>query len=258
MNSQNTKSSKELKREVLNELDKVEKDLDHIESKMTPGQIIDSALFAGPNIRLADTLERLKANPIGTSFLTFGTLLLKEDETHQSYESHLKKETSDMVDKSKAKIQMRSAEKQREKDMTPSRSDITQNNIHNKVEGLKDQAHQAKESAQAKLNEMKEKTSTGMNSLRSSSENLKLKAQEGVHKVGHLEPLTYVALGLGLGSLTGASLPVMEAEQRAVDNNLNEKLSDFSRDMQDALNQSANIFKNEIVSDLKGMNIHFF
>lgn len=95
MNSKNTKSSHELKKEVIHELRRVEDDLDRIERRLSPGQFIDEAIFQGKNRGPRETFDYLKSNPIGTTFLTMGTILLMEDEdTHLSYEEMMRVKSS--------------------------------------------------------------------------------------------------------------------------------------------------------------------
>ena len=83
-----TKSTQELKQQVLNDIKKVKEDFEEIKTRMTPGQLVDDAIYyrcCGGDP--AATFDHLKRNPVGTSFLTIGTLLLMEDEYHRSYES---------------------------------------------------------------------------------------------------------------------------------------------------------------------------
>src|SRR5690606_34723851 len=85
--SQNTKSSDQLKKEVDKEIKNVRRDMDAIEGRLSPGQIIDDAIFYPHGKNLRSTIDHLKRNPIGTTFLSLGTLLLMEDESHQTYEA---------------------------------------------------------------------------------------------------------------------------------------------------------------------------
>src|SRR5690606_13803406 len=90
MKSQNTKSSSELKHEVREELRKVEKGIDDIQGRMTPGQILDDIIFYPNEGSPRKTLEYLKENPIGTSLLSMGAVLLMEDKDKRSLEGRVK------------------------------------------------------------------------------------------------------------------------------------------------------------------------
>jgi phage-related protein len=83
------------------------------------------------------------------------------------------------------------------------------------------------------------------------------KVEEGVETLKSIDPLTYVAIGAGLGTLTGLGLPVPEAEQEMVDK-LDEKIGSFTQDLQSALNESADILKNLVISDFKNFNVNIF
>ena len=206
MNSKNTKSSAELKREVMHELQRVENDIDRIQSRLTPGQLIDDAVFRNRSTR--SSFEKLKENPVGTAFLTVGALLLMEDEQSTSFESRMKGET------------------------------------HQAVDLAKNVAESVSSNAESEFAEVKNKVQNEI--------------QEKRDVLRNLDPLSYVALGAGLGALTGVSLPLMEKEQEFVDARLNEKFKEFKKDLQEALNQSANVVKNEFFEDFKDYSINFF
>jgi hypothetical protein len=82
----NTKSSKELKDQIVRDIKKVKRDFDEIKDRMTPGQLIDDAIFYRHGSSPTATFDYLKSNPVGTSFLTIGTILLMENDRHVTYE----------------------------------------------------------------------------------------------------------------------------------------------------------------------------
>jgi hypothetical protein len=82
--------------------------------------------------------------------------------------------------------------------------------------------------------------------------------QAGKDKIQNLDPMAYVALGAGLGAITGASLPVSDAERNLVDTRFSGKLADFGHELQDAVNQSSNILKDLFIDDAKGFSADIF
>ena len=80
-------SIKELKNQVLNDIQRVKDDLQEIKRRATPGQIIDDVIFSRREYGTEGTFDLLKANPIGTTFLTLGTLMLMENDAHHTWES---------------------------------------------------------------------------------------------------------------------------------------------------------------------------
>lgn len=63
--------------------------------------------------------------------------------------------------------------------------------------------------------------------------------------------LSFMAFGFGLGALTGGSIPIGQKESELVDKNLSGRLSHFSEDLDHAIKESANIFKQELMHDLR-------
>ncbi|MFL5808184.1 MAG: hypothetical protein ACJ749_01605, partial [Flavisolibacter sp.] len=78
MKSQNTKSSDELEKEVRHEIRNVRKDIDELSGRFSPGQLIDDVIFYPHGKSPAATFDHLKRNPVGTAFLSLGTILLME------------------------------------------------------------------------------------------------------------------------------------------------------------------------------------
>ncbi|MGE3611828.1 MAG: hypothetical protein AB7I27_19725 [Bacteriovoracaceae bacterium] len=229
-NISTNKTTKELKEQILSDIQKIKDDFNEIRERLTPGQLIDDALYyrkgsASP----ASTFDYMKTNPVGTSFLTIGTLLLMEDENHQSYENITKSKVnqargrmSGVVSQTKDKVaQFRSRFVRGESDLTESegtleeRANIVKSNI-------KERTHQFYEASK------------------------------------NLDPLTYLVLGMGLGTITGASLPISEREEKFVESLMQENLGSFAEELEGALNQSVNILKNEFIGSMTQINFDLF
>lgn len=106
MKSKNTKSSDELKSEVLQQLSKVNTDINHIQERMTPGQLIDDMIFYPRGANVGTSIDLMKNNPVGATFLTLGTLLLMEDKhKHKTFEHIAKSQAKEMAKDLKANVQ---------------------------------------------------------------------------------------------------------------------------------------------------------
>jgi uncharacterized protein YjbJ (UPF0337 family) len=272
MNSKDTRSSQDLRREVLNDLNKVNRDMDRIQNRMTPGQMIDDAIFYPQGSNPSATFDHLKRNPVGTTFLAVGTLLLMEDDQHRSYEAFLKQSGHDAYDLTRKKVSGTLAE------------------ARGKVEGVKgqfkekvDQYRNRKDAEAAfdtgpskldkikgavsnKFGEVKESLSSSIDSIRgkvtaefdSSQDSSTSSLSQGIESVKNLNPMTYIALGAGLGALSGAALPVSDKERTFVDQYFGSKLSQFTEEIQQALNESVSVLKEEFLSELKNVNVGVF
>lgn len=328
MKSQNTKSSDQLKKEVDKEIRNVKRDLDELEGRLTPGQIIDDAIFYPHGRNLRSTLDHLKRNPVGTTFLSLGTILLMEDESHQTFESSARSKIStarstldEKVTKAKGAIKDRMPHKEPSLESGPSKTEVLKGKVQDKVEGAKESIQSSVEGLQSRAEGFKssvqdtvssaregiteakdnlqnkfqdnssqfgsdagtyDETITGSGYVSESSRidkfkgkasELKGKASEkatelkekasgfyssGRDRVSNLDPMTYMALGAGLGVLTGASLPVSDKEQSFVDEKLSDKFSGLSQELQDAINESSNILKDLVIGDVKDMSFKVF
>lgn len=238
----NTKSTEELKKQVLSDIDKVKDDFREIKERMTPGQIIDDAIYyrrGGGDP--AETFAYLRANPVGTTFLTLGTLLLMEDEQHRSFETLARERAGEMkerVGESVSEAVGQAKEKIAE----------TKNRVSAKIEKAKDLKRAGVPSAPSEL----ETRATD------ALETAKGKGQEAYEYVRNLDPMIYLALGAGLGTITGAALPLSQKEQEAVDSVYSEKMANFANEVQEALSKSVNILKNEVVGGLTDFNFDLF
>lgn len=73
-----------------------------------------------------------------------------------------------------------------------------------------------------------------------------------------MDNTTFMALGAGLGVLTGASLPISDAEERMVNDKLQGRLSDFNFELREAMNECSNILKDLVINDVKEFPVKFF
>lgn len=272
-NISTNKSTHELKQQILNDIKKVKDDFNEIKHRLTPGQIIDDAIYyrrgAGDP---ASTFEFLKSNPVGTSFLTLGTLLLMENDSHMSYESlartragSVKTRVNDVMSQTKDKVsQFRSKFVKGEAELesgigegalgsTTSESTGTADRIMNE-----ERIERAKSSLQEAKSSMRESTNRAKEKLSAAGETLRAKTHDMYEASKNLDPLTYLVLGAGLGTITGASIPVSEREQQAVDSIYENRMGTFASELQDALNQSINILKNEFISGMTEINVNIF
>lgn len=319
MNS-NTKSSELLKREVFTQLDKIDTDLDVMTDRMSPGQLIDDVIYYPRGGNPAATFDLLKSNPVGATFLTLGTMLLMEDESHVTYEQRGRAQMGDFVDRTRTSA--RGAIRAGQESIDTLREGVNQvkgkilsskqeassyvqnlkSTVKQKVSGeMNADAIIAKDGASAdfdslsegdraaaindakaafgdgergsalkakiseKISDIKDQlgervsdvTDTLNSQAESLSDNIGQRVSSGVSAAKGVDPLTYVAIGAGLGTLTGIGLPVPESERAAVDK-VDEKISAFTQDLQSALNESADILKDLVLSDFKNLSIGAF
>lgn len=289
MKSPNTKSSDELQHEVRSQIRAVNRDIEEMQGRMTPGQVIDDAIFYPHGRSPAATLEHLKRNPVGTAFLSLGTLMLMEDESHQSMEANArvklnqaKHRLNDLKDNVKSHMPHRNLEP----GTAPSVGDIAKGKVHDLKDsfstrisdikkGLDERIpsrEELKGTIQSKISDIKEGVGHQVENLKSRlpdsdqvkaqglefQDELQTRIDTGAKKVRNLDPFTYMALGAGLGAITGASLPVSEKERQFVDEKLQDKISTFNTDLQSAVNECTNILKDLVISDAKNFNVNLF
>lgn len=282
MNSKDTKTSRELKREVLQELNQVNNDIDRIQGRLTPGQLIDDAIFQPTGKNPRAIFDHLKANPVGTAFLGLGTLLLMEDDSHVTYESQIKTRGSAAWENSRYQATLL---KGRVSDM---RGDVNERvtGVNNKIHGVIDSAKSKVQGAKSKVQGLKGKLrksdetfvsgTTGEYDLGEGGElgassidtlkedissrisDVRSSVSEQVNTLKNLDPMTYAAIGAGLGALTGIALPVSEKEQKLIDDKAAGKLNEFSSEFQDALNQSVKILKDEFIGKFTDFDVSIF
>ena len=138
-----------------------------------------------------------------------------------------------------------------------------------KINEFKDKIDEVKAEAEYKMAEAKDKIDSAKQSVSEFSVNIPNIPQEaqaatsgwigkGRQKIHDLDSTTFMALGAGLGIVTGAYLPVTETESQFVDDKFQEKLSGFSTDLQSAINECSNILKDLVISDVKDFKVNLF
>jgi uncharacterized protein YjbJ (UPF0337 family) len=294
MKSQNTKSSDELHREVKQEIRNVERDLNQMQGRLSPGQLIDDAIFYPHGRNMSSTLDHLKRNPVGTAFLSLGTLMLMEDENHSTMEANARIKLGEARSKLgdlKQQVKNQMPHKELSPGTAPNMADIAKG----KVTEMKGKMMDVKSSVQSKVSEIKDTVQTKMSDVRSSvseaqddfservtdikegvtdkvsefqsssteegtdwKQDLRSSLESGKEKMQNIDPLTYMALGAGLGALTGAALPVSDKEQSFVDDKLKDRISSFSEDLQTAINDCAGLLKDMVVQDVKDYSLKIF
>lgn len=278
MKSQNTKSSDELQKDVRHELRNVRKDLDVMSGRLSPGQLIDDVIFYPHGRSPAATFDHLKRNPVGTAFLSLGTILLMEDESHQTFETISKNKLGQVRDK----VQ----DVKHKMNMHPTQAELAMdkvNEFRDKMDGIKSDMEYKVAAARDKIDTVKETVEQKFDSAKQAVEQKYDSAKESVEqsgftglpdlpvtneaaslknkltdKVHNLDNVTFMALGAGLGVLTGASIPVSDAERNFVDNKFQDKLSGFSGDLQNAINECSNILKDLVMADVKDFKVNLF
>lgn len=271
MKSQNTKSSDELKNEVRHELRNVRKDIDELQGRVTPGQLIDDVIFYPHGKSPAATFDHLKRNPVGTAFLSLGTILLMEDESHQSLEAISKNKVASMrnkVSEVKGKMSMHPTAKELALDKVnefKDKIDEFKSEVEYKVAEAQDKISNVKSEATEKFSSIKDETGNALPATPDIA-SLKNKVSDkfsglmnsGKEKFHDMDSTTFMALGAGLGVLTGASLPISEKEKSLVDEKFQDKFSGLSADLQSAINECSNILKDLVISDVKDFKVNLF
>lgn len=274
MKSPNTKSTSELQSEVRQELNNLNRDINSLESRLSPGQFIDDAIFHGRGRNLGATLDHLKNNPVGTAFLSLGTILLMEDENHQTIETLSKNKVTsvkDSIRSVKETVKNQLPHKELSPGMAPSIGDIAKDkvtgfrdSVTTKAHDLKTSFHDKKEAIQSKLHSVKSSVDEKVDQVDVEGAKYQLKdkarnfVQSSKDTITNLDPMAYMALGAGLGALTGASLPISEKEKTFVEEKITPKFGDLNSDLQNAINECSNILKDLVVSDVKKFNFQVF
>lgn len=319
MKSQDTKSSDQLKREVDQQVRKVRNDLDALQGRLSPGQLIDDAIFYPHGRNITSTIDHLKRNPVGTAFLSLGTILLMEDENHMTMEAGARNKLTTVKDSFssvKESIKQQLPHKDLSQGTAPSTGDIAKGKIANMKENLQSKVHDLKEKIpskeelkskmthkkedlSAKVSDVKEGISTRFDDIQNrfgsedttgesnfsftseettegfsdKTRKMKDKASElfssgkdrasglyssGRERVQNMDPLSYMALGAGLGALTGVALPLSEKETSLVNERLDDKISGLNKDLQEAINECSNILKDLVIQDVKDFSFRPF
>lgn len=303
------KSSDELQKEVRRELRNVERDLDKIEARLTPGRIIDDTVFRGRSV--GETLDHLKRNPVGTTFLSLGTIMLMEDDRKQTYEHAARERVSSLRET------IRSRHEEVSSDSSGGKIDSIKETVREKVGDIKNKlsskkdeisykagstsenfkttamdvrsdlegkAEDVKNRVQSKFDDYKTSSSSDSdyeNWTSSESAGMKQKVKDSLSsakgkvssnmdtardklnmgvgaardKLHSMDSMSYMALGAGLGALTGASLPISDKEREFVDQNLSDHLSGLDGELREAINECSNILKDLVISDVKDFSM---
>lgn len=291
MKSQNTKSSDELKKEVRHELRNVRKDLDELQGRLSPGQIIDDAIFYSHGRSLGATYDHLKNNPIGTTFLSLGTILLMEDESHQTMEQNARSKVisaKDSIQSVKENVKETVKSKLPHKELAPgtapSVGDIGKEKVDELKSTVQSKVGEVKEEFQSRQEEIKAKAAEVMEAFGEKKQQIAEKKEEkreaikervsgafeggkekfsgalesSKDKIKNLDPLSFMALGAGLGALTGASLPISDAERDFMEDKISDKFSGLGQELQEAINETSNILKDLVIHDVKEYNFKVF
>lgn len=266
-NTNTAKTSAELQQEVRSSLSDIVRNIGQLKNRLSPGQLIDDAIFYPHKGNPALTFEHLKRNPIGSSFLAIGTMLLMEDERHRSYERNVSERVSRVASAGRVQLS-HAAEGARERmDDIKARVSDVKSNISTSMDTVKSKVSGLKGKASTQVSELGETISnsvlgngsdvggpTGINSDVSSRVSTTLESAR--ETVTNLDPMAYMAIGLGLGALSGASLPVHEAEQRFVDSKLSGRMADFKRECQAALHESYDVMKSSFMGDVSNFDFN--
>ncbi len=271
MKSPNTKGTDELKREVHQDIRRVEQDIDALQGRLTPGQFLDDAIFYRRGRNLGATFDHLKRNPIGTTFLSLGTLMLMEDDHQRSLEQIMRSEAATIKGTVRETVRSQLPHKELNQGDTPNRVDLARNKIN-----------QLKEAVQSKVQDLREKIPSkeqlkgaaqdkisGLKFTSDESESVRSKYEEGREKVSslyssgreaiqNLDPMTTMALGAGLGVLTGMALPLSDGEATFVSSKFTDGFSTLNDDLEAAVNECSNILKNLVLQDVKDFNLNLF
>ena len=168
-------------------------------------------------------------NPIGTSFLTIGSLLLLKDEMHESYESKMMSKASHLKQQASASLLQ------------------TKTKIAQVKEGIKSEVKSKSENVQ----DIKDKVTDTF-------QEFKNRTQQARKAMSDIDPMILMSVGAGLGVLTGYSVPATSIESKYTDKLSDAGIDNFIHDLRVALNQSINLIKDEFFNDLNAKDLNFF
>jgi len=138
-----------------------------------------------------------------------------------------------------------------------------QRSVETKASSAVDKAKEVSRDLQSSFGRDSSPSTSGMDIERNSgikenvSESLSSAKREIRSEVEQMDGTSFMAIGLGLGVLTSASLPVSETESEFVSEHAGDSLEKFRNDLRDAFNESTNVLKNKVLSDLKDIPIRF-
>ncbi len=291
MNLNDTKSSKDLRKEITQDLDRLDTNIDALKERMSPGQMIDDAIFRNYRGDPKRSFNYLKSNPVGSSLLALGTLLLMDNEG-ESYEQYLKKQSkvayeeyrtkaSDLKLKAvhtKERIGSQVGEMSRDvkgrarelvhqgeeklqgiKQKVSRKGQDIEANVTEATEGIRDNVIDAtesfKERAQQARQELEVESTSRMQDMRKKAGEYRRDVSQKFKENGY-DSLAYLSIGLGTGFATGSLIPL--GEEVEGDLGFDFDFSQLRQDLERAANESVNLFKNEIIDGLKNRNVDIF
>lgn len=216
-----TKNSDELKEEVEEAIAKAEMDFEAIEQRMTPGYFIDQAIFANRDMHPRASLDAIKENPLGSTFLTLGALMLASQKGGRTGEDIL----HDAASSARGQMQDRFSHG----NVTSIKEDLSTkaSQARNRIAEVKGQAADAKKRLQQKTQEF-------------------LKLEE-------VSPLMIASLGFGLGAAVGTALPQHQKEQD-VTQHYDKELSQIKLNVQETSALALEQMKDALAAELKAMH----
>lgn len=281
----NRKNSQQLQREADEQINKIGARVDDVRARMSPGALLDDAIFYPHGQSLKSTYGHLKRNPMGTMFLSLGTLLLMEDREHVTYETRFKDSAARTVEHGKdsaARAKENIAHKASELgEKARHKVQETKERMGHKAEELKEEGAQkidsAKARAKTKTSAMEAKTSKtshgakelareGIERAKESAREVRERARHGLDSarerigsagpVGQIHPFAIASLGLGMGATFGASFPMGRIEERFKDPEVHGRIQRLSEEFDDAIRESGERIKNHLIDELKSFNFH--
>ncbi|MBD63717.1 MAG: hypothetical protein CME62_00795 [Halobacteriovoraceae bacterium] len=262
MHSDTHKSSDEWQKEVEIQLAKVSDDMRKIDENLTPGRIIDKAIFNKFHGDRLAMLEHLKNRPIGTAMLASGILALGQDEEsreNMKYKMQVKKgeysaryqiaknKLADKVDHLKENI---SSHEKNIKIPHP-HTEYKSHRIDNEEEFLTRDANITMN------DEFREDSYSLHNEHHSKVEDLKNKSKENYRQAKESlastideHPLSIAALGFSLGALSASGFPASERETQFAQETGADFFQKLSEDFDQALNKSVDLLRDRFIKDL--------
>lgn len=291
MNLNDTKSSKDLRKEITQDLDRLDSNINALKERMSPGQMIDDAIFRSYRGDPKRSFNYLKANPVGSSLLALGTLLLIDNEG-ESYEQYLKKQSkvayqeyrvkaSDLKLKAThAKDRIGSQVEEMSRDVKGLARELMQQG-EDKLQGIKQKVARKGQEIESNVTEatgeirdnvidatesFKERAQQARQGLEAESvgrmQDVRRKAGEYGRNVSQkfkengYDSLAYLSIGLGTGFATGSLIPL--GEEIEGDFGYDFDFSKLRSELERAANESVNLFKNEVIDGLKNRNVDIF
>lgn len=276
------KTSEELANEVHGQIDRIGANIEHVRTRLSPGNLLDDAIFYPHGQSISGAYGHMKNNPMGSMFLSLGTLLLMEDEQNRSYETIFKErasetghaiseKSSEWKDKAKANINaaresIRSATNELRSKTDSAKEDLmagarelegeaetASQRILNKAKTLKDKSME-------KLSSARESAKEGWQSAKSNTQDRIESARERINNSAVLEqamhPYAIASMGLGIGASLGASMSMPQIEQRLNTPEFNKRAEELGNDFDFAIKEAGDRLKNHLIDELKQFNFH--